>query len=109
MCNSTYSNHAKERSKQRKIQIENTLTIEQIKRFPKYMQDKGCVKYLDMKKGVIYYLRDDVVVTVVKSHNPIQMLKNYAFGAKLNFNELCRDHVFNNCNRKNCKFIHINL
>ena len=109
MVTAKFSCHARERSKERDIDLNNCLTIEEIKRFPIYMKDKGCVKHLDMKNGVIYYLRGNNIVTVVKSHNPIQMLKNYAFGANLDFNTLCRDHVFNNCCRKNCKYVHINL
>lgn len=109
MCKSNYSSHAIQRGKQRNVAIDKSITVDEIKTFPLYTIDNGCEKYLDMKNGIIYYIRGKNVVTVVKSHNPIQMLKNYAFGANIDFNTLCRDHVFNNCNRNNCKYTHINF
>ena len=99
--------HALERKNQRNISLEESLTIDQVRKMPVYNRDNGCIKYLDIKNKIVYYVRDDKVVTMIKT-NPIQMLKYYAFGKKDDYNKYCRDHVFNNCKYGcNCKYIHI--
>ena len=107
-CGVKYSGHALSRSNERSIKLDKALTYDDIKELPIYTTDNGCTKYLDIKGNIVYYVRNKKVVTMIKT-NPIQMLRYYAFGKNLEFNRLCRDHVFNNCNRENCKFIHINI
>ena len=103
-----YSGHALERSFERQIKLDPKLTYDNIKSLPVYTTDNGCIKYLDMKNNIVYYVRNKKIVTMIRG-NPIQMLRYYAFGKNLDFNRLCRDHVFNNCKRKNCKFTHIDI
>lgn len=103
-----YSRHALERSNERRIKLTKGLTYDDILKLPIYTTDNGCTKYLDINNNIVYYVRNEKVVTMIKT-NPIQMLRYYAFGQKLDFNKLCRDHVFKSCNRDNCKFIHINF
>lgn len=103
-----YSGHALQRSNERQIDLDKGLSYEDVCKLPVYNTDNGCTKYLDVKKQVVYYVRGKRIVTLIKT-NPIQMLKYYAFGKKLNFNNLCRDHAFGNCNRNNCKFVHVDF
>lgn len=112
------TSHAKDRCKQRGICKKN-LTIEDILKFPIYTKDSGCTKYLDIENNYVYYVRNDgfdketnqkkyKIVTMIQT-NPIQMLRYYAFGQKLDFRCLCRDNAFGTCRRgAKCRFIHIN-
>ena len=111
------TSHAKDRCKERGI-CKKRLTVDQIMRFPIYTKDSGCTKYLDIKNNYVYYVREDgydketgkkkyKIVTMIET-NPIQMLRYYAFGKKLDFSCLCRDNAFGTCSRgAKCKFIHI--
>ena len=112
MCNGNsikYSGHALERSYQRNIMLDRKLTYDDIKSFPIYTTDNGCTKYLDMNNQIVYYVRNKKIVTMIKG-NPIQMLRYYAFGKNLDFNMLCRDHLFGNCKRgTKCKYQHMSL
>jgi len=115
MCNGNvstqkmrYSGHAKERSCERSIKLDKEISYDEISKMPIYTTDNGCTKYLDIRNNIVYYVRKRSVVTMIKT-NPIQMLRYYAFGKGLNFNKLCRDNVFNNCQRKMCKYVHVNF
>ena len=111
------TSHAKDRCKQRGI-CKQRLTVNDIMKFPIYTKDSGCTKYLDIKNNYVYYIRQDgydketnqkkyKIVTMIKT-NPIQMLRYYAFGQKIDFRCLCRDHAFGTCVRgAKCKFIHV--
>lgn len=108
MKNMTYTPHAKERCKQRAI-IKKKININDIKQMPVYTTENGCTKYLDVTNLIVYYVRGNIIVTMI-STNPIQMLRYYAFSKKINFNKLCRDYVFNNCKRgDSCRYQHIQI
>ena len=103
-----YTEHAKDRCKQRNIKTK-ILDIDLIKKMPIYTTENGCTKYLDITNLLVYYVRGSKIVTMIAT-NPIQMLRYYAFGQKINFNTLCRDHVFQNCERgDSCKYRHLEI
>ena len=103
-----YTEHAKERCKQRDIN-KKPIDIDEIKKMPIYTTENGCTKYLDVKNLLVYYVRGSKIVTMIAT-NPIQMLRYYAFSHKINFNTLCRDNVFNNCKRgDSCKYRHVQI
>ena len=121
----TLTSHAKIRRKERGIP-KNKVTIEDIKHYPIYGTDNGCTKYLDIDSLIVYYVRENRVVTMI-STNPIQMLRYYVIGIKtgkiklecgklckskckcLEFDNYCRDHSFKNCKRgSKCQYIHVN-
>ena len=111
------TSHAKDRCKERGI-CKKRLTVNDIMKFPIYTKDSGCTKYLDIKNNYVYYVRNDgfdketnqqkyKIVTMIET-NPIQMLRYYAFGQKIDFRCLCRDHAFGTCTRgAKCRFIHV--
>jgi hypothetical protein len=102
-----YTQHALERRHERGINLDSKINIENIKIMPIYTQDTGCVKYLDIKNNIVYYVRNNKVVTMINT-NPIQMLKYYAFGSKIDFKKLCRDNAFKTCRfGHKCKYIHL--
>ena len=113
------TSHAKDRRKERGVRIPK-LYISDILKLPVYTKDGGCTKYLDIKNNCVYYVREDgydretgkkkyKITTHIENTNPIQMLRYYAFGKKLDFNCLCRDHAFGTCTRgAKCRYIHIN-
>ena len=102
-----YTSHALDRGSERCIFIEKKLTIDEVKLMPIYTSNNGCIKYLDIKNNIVYYVRGNNIVTMIKT-NPIQMLKYYVFGRGDNFNNYCRDNVFGNCKYGyKCKYIHI--
>lgn len=106
-CKQNMTSHARIRQKERNIQLNGTLTIDVVKKMPIYTTDNGCVKYLDIPNQIVYYVRGDKIVTMIRT-NRIQMLRYYAFSKKIDFNSLCRDHIFNTCNRGcACKYVHI--
>ena len=99
--------HACHRCNERMINIKDGLTIEEVKKMPIYTSNNGCIKYLDVNNNIVYYVRGNNIVTMIKT-NPIQMLKYYVFGTGGNFNDYCRDHVFGNCRYgEHCKYKHI--
>lgn len=101
-----YTPHANERCKERNID-KKSLNLEDIKKLPIYTQENGCVKYLDVSKLLVYYVRSNKIVTMIAT-NPIQMLRYYAISKNIKFNTLCRDNAFNNCKRGDqCKYIHL--
>ena len=103
-----WSEHAKDRCKQREIE-KKPIDIGEIKQMPIYTTENGCTKYLDIGNLLVYYVRGNRIVTMIAT-NPIQMLRYYAFSKKINFNTLCRDHVFNNCKRGDiCKYRHLEI
>ena len=71
-----YTPHAIERSRERNIEIDWSLTLDEIIRFPIYSIDKGCTKYLDTNNNILYYLRGHYIVTMV-STTPLQTLRYY--------------------------------
>ena len=114
-----WSEHAKDRCKQREIE-KKPIDIGEIKQMPIYTTENGCTKYLDIGNLLVYYVRGNNIVTAIKcvhqkgedkgKPNPIQMLRYYAFSKQINFNTLCRDHVFNNCKRgDSCKYRHLEI
>ena len=108
MKNMRYTEHAKDRCKERHIE-KKPIDINEIKKMPIYTTENGCTKYLDVKNLLVYYVRGNRIVTMIAT-NPIQMLRYYAFSKKINFNTLCRDNVFNNCKRgANCKYRHLEI
>ena len=101
-----YTPHASERCKQRNIN-KKAINVEDIKTLPIYTRENGCVKYLDIHNLLVYYVRQDKIVTMIAT-NPIQMLRYYAISKNINFNRLCRDNAFHNCTRgKECRYIHL--
>ena len=108
MKNMKYTSHAKERCKQRDI-TKQTIDIEDIKKMPIYTTENGCTKYLDVNNLLVYYVRGSKIVTMIAT-NPIQMVRYYSFSQKIIFNTICRDNIFNNCNRGDgCKYRHLQL
>jgi len=109
MCNKAkWTPHAKDRCKERAIK-KKPIDIGEIKQMPIYTTENGCTKYLDVSNLLVYYVRGNKIVTMIAT-NPIQMLRYYAFGKQINFNILCRDHVFNNCKRGySCKYKHLEI
>ena len=108
MNNMRYTEHAKDRCKERAIE-KKPIDIDEIKNMPIYTTDNGCTKYLDTSNQLVYYVRGNKIVTMIAT-NPIQMLRYYAYSKKINFNTLCRDHVFKNCKRGcRCKYTHLEI
>ena len=108
---SVYSNHALERARQRNININRDLKIENVLNMPIYKKDRGCIMYLDIASNIVYYVRDNSIETLIKT-NPIQMLRYYLIGKgeEEKFNSYCRDNLFGKCNYGcKCKFKHINI
>jgi len=98
-----------ERKQQRDIHLNpEDVSIEYVKSLPFYTNN-GCFHYCDSKEGITYYVRGDEVVTVIK-RNPIAMARRICEIKGWNFNRLCRDNLFGNCNRGNkCKYEHMSL
>jgi hypothetical protein len=129
--NVVFTEHFKERLKQREINLDlSTVNINEIIKMP-YYKDTGCYKFLDHKRQVIFYIRHSnntfKIETIIKT-NPIQMLKNMCDAHRMlceqkyhkknkckycklwNFNNICRDNLFGECTRyDNCKFNHIKM
>jgi hypothetical protein len=114
-----WTTHGVDRRKERGIE-KKPINIDDIKKMPIYTTENGCTKYLDIINLLVYYVRGNNIVTAIKcvhqkgedkgKPNPIQMLRYYAFSKKINFNTLCRDHVFNNCKRgDSCKYRHLEI
>jgi len=125
------SDHSRERIKERGIKIDTSLLTESyIKSLP-YYTDRGCYKYLDAKKQLVYYIRKCKhtlqLETIIKT-NPIQMLRNLCdayvmrcrthyhkqnqciYCEKWDFKMICRDNIFGTCKRNNnCKYNHVNV
>ena len=104
-----FSVHAMERKNQRKIKLDEGLTIDKVLKMPIYKKDRGCIMYLDVKNNIVYYVRDNVIVTMINT-NPIQMLRYYLIGKNEDhkFNCYCRDNLFNRCSYGDrCKYKHI--
>ena len=113
-----YHNHALDRIKEREIKLNKQLTLKELLVLPTAPSENGCIKYLYMRPNkdeeyVVYYVRQILgfylVTTIIKNEidNPIPMLRYYAEGKKLEFDTLCRDHIFGTCKRHHCKYIHI--
>ena len=108
-----FTTHATERCKERLIS-KKTLDINYIKTLPIYTSENGCVKYLDLKQSLVYYVRGNRIVTMIAPRDPrgnpdpIKMLRYYAFGQGIEFKKYCRDNLFDKCKRGyKCKYIHI--
>jgi len=109
-----FTTHASERCKERSISKKD-LKIEYVKSLPIYTTENGCIKYLDMENSLVYYVRGNIIVTMIAPRDPkgnpdpIKMLRYYAHGQGIPFNKFCRDNLFNKCNRGyKCKYIHVN-
>jgi len=109
-----FTTHASERCKERSISKKD-LKIEYVKSLPIYTTENGCIKYLDMENSLVYYVRGNIIVTMIAprdpkgNSDPIKMLRYYAHGQGIPFNKFCRDNLFNKCNRGyKCKYIHVN-
>ena len=115
MKNMTYTTHARERCKERDIS-KKPIDIEQIKKMPVYTTENGCTKYLDVSNlidpnmdGLVYYVRGRKIVTMIRT-NPLQMARYYCYSKNINFNDICRDNIYNNCKRgHNCKYRHLEI
>jgi hypothetical protein len=102
-----WNRHAKDRKKERNIEI-NRLSMDYIATLP-YYTNNGCYHYCDGMNGVIYYVRGNTIVTVIKAH-PISMLRKVCMIKGWDFNTICRDNLFGNCTRGcRCKYEHKTL
>lgn len=111
--------HALSRKSERDINITKTgdmyyinnkeISITDISKLP-YVRDNGCFKYYDYKNFVSWYVRGNKIVTIVK-YDKIAIFRRIITDVyHWNFNEFCRDHLFNSCCRGNkCKYKHIDL
>ena len=127
----TITAHAKERMREREINIKREdINMEYINKLP-YHTDNGCYKYLDTKKQVVYYIRrkgDNYILETMIKTNKIQMLRNVCHAYRMrcihvyhphnkcvhcrdwDFNKICRDNLFGTCKRgESCKYIHKSL
>ena len=104
-----WDSHAQTRKTERNININpSRLTVGYVKKLP-YYTNSGCYHYCDVKEGIIYYVRDNKLVTLIKAH-PIAMLRKICMIRGLHFDSICRDHIFGNCRRGcNCKYQHIDM
>jgi hypothetical protein len=109
-----FTQHATERCKERCID-KKKLDINYVKTLPIYTRENGCIKYLDLKHILVYYVRGNRIVTMIAPRDtrgnpdPLKMLRYYAFGQGIDFNKYCRDYAFDNCKRgSKCKYIHVN-
>ena len=107
-----WSQHALDRRKERKINIEpGNIKIEEVLKLPYYINNE-CYHYCDSKEGVTYYIRYcnsvPIVVTIIK-RNPISMARKICDIKGWDFDCICRDHLFGNCNRHKCRFEHKTL
>jgi hypothetical protein len=108
-----FTTHATERCKERSIG-KKQLNMNYIKTLPIYTSENGCIKYLDLKNTLVYYVRGNKIVTMIAPRDPrgnpdpIKMLRYYAFGQGIEFNKFCRDNLFDKCKRgSKCKYIHV--
>lgn len=103
-----WNNHAKKRKKERNIIINSNISFDYISKLPYYINN-GCHHYCDGKKGVIYYVRDKTMVTIIKA-NPIAILRKICMINEWEFRCICRDNLFGNCRRgSKCKYDHKEL
>ena len=114
MCKSnskevSWRRHAVDRRKERGIEESiECVTNEYIKALP-YYTNSGCFHYCDVKNGVIYYMRGDEIVTVIK-RNPIQMCRRICEIRGWKFESICRDNLFGRCSRGGgCRYEHRDL
>jgi hypothetical protein len=108
-----FTTHATERCKERSIG-KKQLNINFIKTLPTSPCENGCIKYLDLKNTLVYYVRGNIIVTMIAPRDPrgnpdpIKMLRYYALGKGIEFNKFCRDNLFDKCKRgSKCKYIHV--
>jgi hypothetical protein len=69
-----FTPHALDRARERGIIIDSSLSLEKLEGFPIYSIDKGCIKYLDIDKNILYFMRGTCVVTMVRK-SPLQTLE----------------------------------
>ena len=112
-----WSEHALERLNERNIDKRVTkVTSDYIMALNHYTTN-GCYYYCDTKNDVTYLVRDlkdtgdkiKKTVMTVYSRNPIQMARRICEIKGWKFNNICRDHLFGNCNRSRCKYEHRDL
>ena len=101
--------HANHRKKERNISVDTSkITLDYITKLPFYTNGE-CYHYCDVNEGVIYYVRENKIVTIIKT-NPIAMLRKICMIREIDFNCVCRDNIFGNCKRGNhCRYIHIEM
>ena len=110
-----WSKHALDRAKERGI-IDNAfgVTEDYLASLICYTNN-GCYYYCDTKNNVTYLVREMVndfgeqqkTIMTVYYRNPIQMARRICEIKKWNFNCICRDHLFGNCQRGNkCQYVH---
>lgn len=105
-----WSKHALERKEERSIDIDpKCVNINEVIKLPFYTNN-GCYHYCDSKNGVTYYVRysensTPQIVTIIK-RNPIAMARRICEIKGWRFQNICRDHLFGNCSRSNCRYDH---
>lgn len=108
-----WSEHALSRMKERKIDTKLiNISTDYIMRL-NYYTTNGCYYYCDVDNNVTYLIRDlkydnmiRKTVMTIYTRNPIQMARRVCEIKKWDFNNICRDHLFGNCRRRNCRYEH---
>ena len=111
-----WSEHALQRLKERNIDNKVlTLSTKYIMNL-NYYTTNGCYYYCDPFNNVTFLIRDQVInnkiqktVMTIYSRNPIQMARRVCEIKGWKFNCICRDHLFVNCKRVNCRYEHKSL
>jgi len=111
-----WSDHALSRMDERKIDKKLIHICPDYIMGLNYYTTNGCYYYCDVKNNVTYLIRDLEVDNIIKktvmtiyTRNPIQMARRVCEIKKWNFNNICRDHLFGNCGRHNCRYEHRSL
>ena len=102
----TWKNHAVDRRIERGIDESiESVSKEYILALP-YYTNNGCYHFCDVPNGVIYYMRGNTIVTVIK-RNPIQMCRRICEIRGWRFESICRDNLFGRCKRSgHCRYEH---
>ena len=111
-----WSEHALSRMEERKIDKTLINVSRDYIMGLNYYTTNGCYYYCDVKNNVTYLIRDleedniiKKTVMTIYTRNPIQMARRVCEIKKWNFNNICRDHLFGNCKRHNCRYEHRSL
>ena len=108
-----WSQHAIDRKNEREIDLDpKKVDINWVLSLP-YYTNGGCYHYCDSKAGITYYVRkinDEYKLVTIIKRNPIAMARRICEIKGINFNEICRDNLFDNCKRGyNCRYKHIKI
>ena len=111
-----WSDHALQRLKERKIDDKVLNVSTAYIMGLNYYTTNGCYYYCDPDNNVTYLVRDlqtnegeKKTVMTIYSRNPIQMARRVCEIKGWNFNCICRDHLFGNCRRRACRYVHKSL